>query len=71
MKLAPIQTAQLFDPDDNFPIRAEDYIPDLAIDPTNGDIYVGCRGEINQVVMRKSTDGRRDWTTPTVVANGA
>ena len=40
MKLAPFQTAQLFDPDDNYPIRAEDYIPDIAIDPTNGDIYV-------------------------------
>ena len=39
-KLAPIQTAQLFVPDDNFPIRAGDYIPDIAIDPTNGDIYV-------------------------------
>ena len=72
--VAPIRTAQLFVPDDGFPIRAEDYLPDIAIDPTNGDIYVvwsdGLGGEINQVVMTKSTDGGRHWTDPTVVATG-
>ena len=39
-KISTIRTAQLFVPDDNFPIRAEDYLPDIAVDPTNGDIYV-------------------------------
>ena len=38
--IAPIRTAQLFVPDDHFPIRAEDYLPDIAISPINGDIYV-------------------------------
>lgn len=73
-KIAPIRTAQLFVPDDNFPIRAEDYLPDIAIDPTNGDIYVvwsdGLGTPIDKVVMAKSTDGGRHWSGPTVVATG-
>jgi hypothetical protein len=40
VQIAPIRTAELFVPDDHFPIRAEDYIPDIAISPTNGDIHV-------------------------------
>jgi hypothetical protein len=74
VQIAPIRTAQLFVPDDNFPIRAEDYLPDIAIDPTNGDIYVvwsdGLGGSIDKVVMAKSTDGGRHWSGPTVVATG-
>ena len=73
-KIAFIGTAQLFVPDDNFPIRAEDYLPDIAIDPTNGDIYVvwsdGLGTPIDKVVMAKSTDGGRHWRGPTVVSNG-
>jgi hypothetical protein len=61
-------------PDDHFPIRAEDYLPDIAIDPNNGAIYVvwsdGLGTPINQVVMAKSTDGGRHWIGPTVVATG-
>jgi hypothetical protein len=74
VSIAPIRTAQLFVPDDGFPIRAEDYLPDIAIDPTNGDIYVvwsdGLGTPIDKVVMAKSTDGGRHWTGPTVVATG-
>jgi hypothetical protein len=73
-QIAPIRTAQLFVPDDRFPIRAEDYLPDIAIDPTNGDIYVvwsdGLGTAIDKVVMAKSTDGGRHWSGPTVVATG-
>jgi hypothetical protein len=73
-KIAPIRTAQLFVPDDNFPIRAEDYLPDIAVDPTNGDVYVvwsdGLGTPIDKVVMAKSTDGGRHWTGPTVVSTG-
>ena len=56
------------------PIRAEDYLPDIAVDPTNGDIYVvwsdGLGTPIDKVVMAKSTDGGRHWSGPTVVATG-
>ena len=74
VQIAPIRTAQLFVPDDHFPIRAEDYLPDIAIDPTNGHIYVvwadGLGTDINRVVMAKSTDGGRHWSGPTIVATG-
>jgi hypothetical protein len=74
VQIAPIRTAQLFVPDDHFPIRAEDYLPDIAIDPTNGAIYVvwsdGLGTPIDRVVMAKSTDGGRQWTGPTVVSAG-
>jgi hypothetical protein len=74
VQIAPIRTAQLFVPDDGFPIRAEDYLPDIAIDPDNGDIYVvwsdGRGTPIDKVVMAKSTDGGRHWSGPTVVDNG-
>jgi hypothetical protein len=74
VQIAPIRTAQLFVPDDHFPIRAEDYLPDIAIDPTNGAIYVvwsdGLGTQIDRVVMAKSTDGGRHWSGPTVVSNG-
>lgn len=74
VQIAPIRTAQLFVADDGFPIRAGDYLPDIAVDPTNGDIYVvwsdGLGTPINRVVMAKSSDGGRHWTEPTVVATG-
>jgi hypothetical protein len=73
-KIAPIQFAQLFVPDDNFPIRAEDYLPDIAVDMTTGAIYVvwadGLGTALNKVVLVKSTDGGRHWSGPTVVATG-
>jgi hypothetical protein len=46
-------------PGRHFPIRAEDYLPDIAIDPTNGDMYVvwsdGLGTPINRVVMTITT----------------
>lgn len=73
-KIAPIQFAQLFVPDDDFPIRAEDYLPDIAVDMTTGAIYVvwadGLGTTLNKVVLVKSTDGGRHWSGPTVVATG-
>jgi hypothetical protein len=73
-KIAPIRTTQLVVPDDHFPIRAEDYLPDIAVDPTNGDVYVvwsdGLGTPIDKVVMAKSTDAGRHWTGPTVVSTG-
>ena len=74
VQIAPISFVQLFVPDDHFPIRAEDYLPDIAISPTNGDIYVlwsdGLGTPISKVVMVKSTDGGRHWSGPTVVSTG-
>src|SRR5215218_164678 len=72
--IAPIRTVQLFVPDDDFPIRAEDYLPDIAISPVNGDIYVvwsdGLGTSIDKVVLSKSADGGRHFSAPQVVATG-
>ena len=74
-RIAPIQTAQLFVRDDGFPIRAEDYLPDIAISPTNGDIYVvwsdGLGTPINRVVMAKSTDRGRRWSLQVAATGGS
>ena len=73
-KIAPIGTTQLFVPDDGFPIRAGDFIPDIAIDPASGAIYVvwadGLGTELNKTVLSRSTDGGRHWSTPQVVSTG-
>ena len=74
VRIAPLGTTQLFVPDDGFPIRAEDYIPDIAIDPTNGDIYVvwadGLGTALNKVVLAKSTDRGRHWSLQVVSKGG-
>jgi hypothetical protein len=54
VQIAPIRTAQLFVPDDHFPIRAEDYLPDIAIDPKSGAIY----SITSRAVARRSRVGR-------------
>ena len=74
VQIAPIRTAQLFVPDDRFPIRAGDHLPDITIDPNTGAVFVvwsdGLGTPINRVVMATSTDGGRHWTGPTVVSGG-
>jgi hypothetical protein len=74
VKIAPLGFDQLVVPDDGFPIRAEDFLPDIAISPVNGDIYVVWADPlgtaVNKVVLAKSTDGGRHWTGPTVVSTG-
>jgi hypothetical protein len=75
VQIAPIRTTQLFVSDDDFPIRAGDYLPDIAIDPRNGTIYVvwadGLGTALNRIVMVKSTDGGRHWTPPVTVSSSA
>ncbi len=73
-RLGNIGTAPLLVPDDGFPIRAGDYIPDISIDPVSGAIYVvwadGLGTSRNKIVMAKSTDHGRHWSGPTVVSTG-
>ena len=72
--IAPIRTTQLFVPDDGFPIRAEDYLPDIAVSQTNGDVYVvwadGMGTALNKVVLSKSSDGGRHFSAPRIVSTG-
>src|SRR5215207_2499047 len=76
-KIAPIRTALLTDPDNPNPtsldqtIRADDYLPDIAVDHATGDIYVvwsdGLGTAVNNVVITKSTDGGRRWSAPRAI----
>lgn len=75
-KIAPIRTALLTDPDNPNPgslnetVRADDYLPDIAVDRDSGDLYVvwsdGLGTPVNNVVISKSSDGKR-WTAPEAI----
>jgi Neuraminidase (sialidase) len=58
---------------DGKPLRVGDYLPDLAVDPATGTLYItwadGLGGTTNKIVLSRSTDGGRHWSTPTVVSH--
>jgi BNR repeat-like domain len=58
---------------DGKPLRVGDYLPDLAVDPENGNLYAtwadGLGGSTNKIVLSRSTDGGRHWSTPTIVSH--
>lgn len=62
---------------DGQPLRVGDYLPDIAVDRQSGALYVtwadGLGGATNKIVLSRSTDGGRHWTTPQIVShhNGA
>jgi hypothetical protein len=76
-KIAPLRTALLTDPDVPNPtsldqtVRADDYLPDIAVDKESGDLYVvwadGLGTPNNNVVISKSTNGGRSWSTPRAI----
>jgi hypothetical protein len=73
IKISNIAFINLVDPDNGLPVRAGDYLPDIAVDPHSGALYVVWAdarfgdGSYFDVVMSKSTDGGRKWTAPKVV----
>jgi hypothetical protein len=73
IKISNIAFADLVDPDNGLPVRAGDYLPDIAVDPNNGALYIVWAdarfgdGSYFDVVMSKSTDGARKWSPPKVV----
>ena len=56
-------------------LRVGDYLPDIAVDRASGDVYVTWSdaqgGSTNKVVMSRSRDGGKTWSTPTVVSHHA
>jgi hypothetical protein len=58
---------------DGQPLRVGDYLPDLAVDPETGALYAtwsdGLGGSTNKIVLSRSTDGGRHWSTPVVVSH--
>ncbi len=73
IKISNVDFAILRDPFSGNLVRAGDFIPDIAVDPDSGALYVVWAdarfgdGTYLDVVMSKSTDGGRKWSTPTVV----
>jgi len=74
-RIAPLGTALLTNPDIPNPttfdetVRAGDYLPDVAVDKTTGAIYMVFATDVdgsgwNHVVLTKSTDGGKKWSTP-------
>lgn len=57
-----------FDPDTGRPIRAEGGIPEIAVDPDNGNLYVVWQDSrfsgVDEIAFSMSTDGGFTWTTP-------
>jgi hypothetical protein len=76
-RIAPIRTALLTNPDIPNPtsldqtVRADDYLPDIAVDHETGDLYVvwadGLGTPVNNVVISRSSDGGRNWTAPQAI----
>jgi Neuraminidase (sialidase) len=76
IKVANIDPIPLVDPDTGAPVRADDYLPDIAVDPRSGALYVVWSdaglgdGTYLDVVISESTDGGRTWSPP-AIADGA
>src|SRR5262249_17772295 len=56
------------DPDTGRPIRAEGFIPEVAVDPHNGNLYavwqdLRFRG-VDELAFSMSTDGGSTWSAP-------
>jgi hypothetical protein len=70
-KIAPLRTVA--ETVDGQPLRVGDYLPDIAVDPASGDVYMtwadGLGTNTNKIVLSRSTDGGRHWSAPTVVSH--
>src|SRR3954453_8329292 len=70
-KIAPLGTVA--ETADGEPLRVGDYLPDLAVDPASGALYVtwadGLGHATNRIVLSSSTDGGRHWSDPRVVSH--
>src|SRR3954447_3368608 len=59
--------------DGNQPLRVGDYLPDIAVDPHSGDLFVtwadGVGGATNKIVMSRSGDGGKHWTAPAPISH--
>lgn len=70
-----IQFVGAFDPDTGLPIRAEGFTPEVAVDPSNGNLYATWQDirfsghdRIDQIAFSMSTDGGDSWSEPIKVS---
>jgi hypothetical protein len=61
-----------FDPDTGRPIRAEGFVPEVAVDPHNGNLYATWQdlrfNGVDQIAFSMSTDGGNTWSDPIKVS---
>jgi hypothetical protein len=61
-----------FDPDTGRPIRAEGFVPEVAVDPNNGNLYATWQDNrfsgVDQIAFSMSTDGGNTWSQPIKVS---
>jgi hypothetical protein len=67
-----IQFKGAYDPDTGLPIRAEGFIPEVAVDPHNGNLYATWQdlrfAGVDQIAFSMSTDGGDTWSDPIKVS---
>jgi hypothetical protein len=67
-----IQFNGAFDPDTGRPIRAEGFVPEVAVDPHNGNLYATWQdirfNGVDQIAFSMSTDGGDTWSKPIKVS---
>lgn len=67
-----IQFIGAFDPDTGRPIRAEGFVPEVAVDPNNGNLYATWQdirfAGVDQIAFSMSTDGGDTWSDPIKVS---
>ncbi|MDQ3987053.1 MAG: glycoside hydrolase [Actinomycetota bacterium] len=60
----------VYDPETDDPVRTGDIIPEVAVDPTDGDLYVVWQdkrfgdGTFDSIALSASTDGGQTWSAP-------
>jgi hypothetical protein len=61
-----------FDPDTGLPIRAEGFVPEVAVDPNNGNLYATWQdirfAGVDQIAFSMSDDGGDTWSDPIKVS---
>jgi hypothetical protein len=74
IRIAPMRLLGVQDPDNNEFVRTGASLPEIAVDRSNGAIYVAWQNAHSDtttgIALVKSTDGGLSWSTP-VFANGA
>jgi hypothetical protein len=67
-----IQFRGAFDPDTGRPIRAEGFVPEVAVDRSNGNLYATWQdirfSGVDQIAFSMSTDGGNTWSEPIKVS---
>jgi hypothetical protein len=72
--VSPLGTIFVVDPRDGAPVRTEDILPEIAVDPRKGKstVYLVWQDArftgADQVVLSRSTNGGRTWSAPKLVS---